>query len=40
MPDAIKGLLDLSRAPVEKLSRRVYNITSFSLSAEEFRQEV
>ena len=40
MPDAITGLLDLSKAPVEKLTRRVYNITSFSLSAEEFRKEV
>lgn len=40
MPDAIQGLLDLSKAPVESLTRRVYNITSFSLSAAEFREEV
>lgn len=40
MPDAIRALLELSKAPVEKLTRRVYNVTSFSLSAAEFRQEV
>jgi nucleoside-diphosphate-sugar epimerase len=40
MPDAIKSLLDLSKAPVESLSRRVYNVTSFSLSAAGFRDQV
>ena len=40
MPDVIQGLLDLSKAPVESLTRRVYNISSFSLSAAEFRDEV
>jgi len=40
MPDAIKVLLDLAAAPVEKLTQRVYNVTSFSLSAAELRDRV
>ncbi|MEW5869292.1 MAG: NAD-dependent epimerase/dehydratase family protein [Chloroflexota bacterium] len=40
MPDAVTALLRLARAPARSLSRRVYNVTSFSLSAEEFRQQV
>lgn len=40
MPDAITALLKLAAAPAEKLSRRVYNVTSFSLSAGEFRDWV
>jgi len=40
MPDAIKALLELSRAPAEKLTRRVYNVTSFSLTAGQFRNMV
>jgi len=40
MPDAVTALLDLADAPIEKLSRRVYNVTSFSLSAAEFRDKV
>ena len=40
MPDAVKALLDLSAAPPESLTRRVYNVTSFSLSAAEFRDQV
>jgi nucleoside-diphosphate-sugar epimerase len=40
MPDAVKALIDLARAPKETLSRPVYNITSFSLSAAEFRDHV
>ncbi len=40
MPDAVKALLNLARAPIESLGRTVYNVTSFSLSAEEFRQQV
>ncbi|GAB4522749.1 MAG: NAD-dependent epimerase/dehydratase family protein [Anaerolineales bacterium] len=40
MPDAVKALLDLAAAPREALRRRVYNITSFSLSAGEFRDWV
>jgi len=40
MPDAVKALIDLARAPREALSRPVYNVTSFSLSAGEFRDHV
>jgi nucleoside-diphosphate-sugar epimerase len=40
MPDAIKAMLLLAKAPADKLSRRVYNVTSFSLSAAEFRAKV
>lgn len=40
MPDAITALLKLAAAPAEKLTRRVYNVTSFSLSAGEFRDWV
>lgn len=36
MPDAITALLKLAETPIERLTRRVYNVTSFSLSAEEF----
>ncbi len=36
MPDAVKSLLMLAKAPAENLNRNVYNVTSFSLSAEEF----
>ena len=35
MPDAIKSLLMLESAPRESLSQLVYNVTSFSLTAEE-----
>lgn len=35
MPDAVKSLLLLASAPREALSRDVYNVTAFSLSAEE-----
>jgi len=34
MPDAVTALLKLAAAPPERLTRRVYNITSYSLSAE------
>lgn len=37
MPDAIKALLLLHEAPREKLTRSVYNITSFNPSAGEIR---
>ncbi len=37
MPDAVTALLRLTDAPAEKLSRRVYNVTSFSLSAADFQ---
>ena len=40
MPDAVTSLLKLNAAPAEALSQRVYNVTSFSLSAEEFKQQV
>lgn len=40
MPDAVKSLLLLAEAPVSSLSRQVYNVTSFSLSAEEIAELV
>ena len=40
MPDAIKSLLLLTDAPRAALHHAVYNVTSFSLSAGEFRQRV
>jgi threonine 3-dehydrogenase len=40
MPDAIKALLVLENAPKERLSRVVYNVTSFSLTADEIRRIV
>ena len=40
MPDAVTALLQLAAAPREKLSREVYNITSFSISAAEIRDLV
>ncbi|NTV36072.1 MAG: NAD-dependent epimerase/dehydratase family protein [Anaerolineaceae bacterium] len=36
MPDAVKALLDLEAAPKENLSQLVYNVTSFSPTAQEF----
>lgn len=38
MPDAVNALLKLSEAPQENLVHLVYNVGSFSLSAEEVRQ--
>lgn len=35
MPDAIRALLELTDAPKEALTRHSYNVTSFSLTAEE-----
>ncbi len=40
MPDAVKALVLLAQAPKERLTRRVYNVTSFSLTAEQFRDQV
>jgi nucleoside-diphosphate-sugar epimerase len=40
MPDAVKAALALAQAPAENLTKRVYNITSFSLSAAQFREKV
>lgn len=40
MPDAVQALQKLTTVPYQKLSREVYNVTSFSLSAAEFRDWV
>ncbi|HNT54131.1 MAG TPA: NAD-dependent epimerase/dehydratase family protein [Anaerolineaceae bacterium] len=40
MSDAVKSLLELEAAPVESLSRRVYNVTSFSPTAQEIYEIV
>jgi nucleoside-diphosphate-sugar epimerase len=40
MPDAVTALLKLANAPAASLTRRVYNVTSFSLTAAEFRDRV
>ncbi|UCE00954.1 MAG: NAD-dependent epimerase/dehydratase family protein [Chloroflexota bacterium] len=40
MPDAVNALLLLSRAERESLNRTVYNVTSYSLTAEQFREQV
>lgn len=40
MPDAISSLLQLAGTPRDRLQRSVYNVTSFSLSAAEFRERV
>ena len=40
MPDAIHALLKLAKAPASALKRRVYNVTSFSLTAAEFHDQV
>jgi threonine 3-dehydrogenase len=40
MPDAVKALLDLAEAPRAPLSRLIYNVTSFSLSAREIYERV
>jgi nucleoside-diphosphate-sugar epimerase len=40
MPDAIKALLMLAAAPVERLTRTVYNVTSFNPSAAEIAEIV
>lgn len=39
MPDAIDALLILAEAPEQNLKRRVYNVTSFSLSAADFQEQ-
>jgi threonine 3-dehydrogenase len=36
MPDAVKALIDLAGAQPEALTRQVYNVTSFSLTAQHF----
>lgn len=40
MPDAIQALLQLEEAPLQNLTRSVYNVTSFSPSAGEVRDIV
>lgn len=40
MPDAIEALLKLADAPAERLRQCVYNVTAFSLSAEQLRRRV
>lgn len=40
MPDAVKALVDLWAAPKEALTRHVYNVTSFSLTAQDFLDRV
>jgi nucleoside-diphosphate-sugar epimerase len=40
MPDAVTSLIKLAEAPAGALGQRVYNVTSFSLSAEEFERQV
>lgn len=40
MPDAVTALLQLAAAPAESLAHSIYNVTSFSLSAADFRDQV
>ena len=40
MPDAVRALLHLAHAPRQRLTRQVYNVTSFSLSAAEIHERV
>jgi threonine 3-dehydrogenase len=40
MPDAITALCRLANASIDNLTRRVYNVTSFSLTAGDFRDLV
>lgn len=40
MPDAVKALIDLEAALLESLTRQVYNVTSFSLTAQQFLEQV
>jgi len=39
-PDAVRAIVGLAQARVATLSRRVYNVGSFSVSAEEIHQEI
>lgn len=40
MPDASNSLVQLAQAPRENISRTVYNVTSFSLTASDFQELV
>ena len=39
MPDALQSLIKLADAPAHKLTQRVYNVTSFSVTADDIRAE-
>ncbi len=40
MPDAIDALVALSRAPADRLSRTAYNVSAFSVTADDVRREM
>jgi threonine 3-dehydrogenase len=40
MPDAVQALLLLAQAPQEKLTRSMYNVRSFSMTAGQVRERV
>ena len=40
MPDAIKAMISLAEAEEDTLSQRIYNVTAFSPTAGEFREQV
>src|SRR5512145_1642181 len=40
MPDAISALLDLARVPRDQLTRTAYNLTAFSLTAQQIHDAV
>jgi threonine 3-dehydrogenase len=40
MPDAVRALVDIAQASKNTLSRTVYNVTSFSLTADQIREFV
>lgn len=40
MPDAVRALLQLEAAPASRLRRRVYNVSSFSLTARDIHRQV
>ena len=40
MPDAVEALLGIADAAPESLTRRIYNVTSFSVSAADIHEEV
>ena len=40
MPDAIEGIIKLMQSPINSLSQTVYNISAFSPTVDEFREEI
>ena len=40
MPDAVDALIDLARAPAERLTRTAYNVGAFAMTADEVRAEL